>query len=84
MALRFAAAGCEVVIVIKGLVETVVVKEKSSMPRPSSAPVALKSVQRIKNVELSAILNPVIVAETDEEFKGAETPAATDAGAGLV
>ena len=38
------------------------VSEKSSTARPSSAPVASRSVQRIKKVEPSGIVSPVIVA----------------------
>ena len=47
------------------------VSEKSSMARPSSAPLASKSIQRIQNVAPGGMLSPVIVALKTVRFAAA-------------
>src|SRR6185436_10528820 len=56
------------------------VSEKSSMPRPSSAPVASTSVQRIQKLAPFAILNPGIVELRAMRFAGALPSSAPTVG----
>ena len=46
-------------------------KKKSSTARPSSAPVALKSVHRMKNIAPGGMLSPVMSAERITRFNAA-------------